>query len=64
LTKYKISGLICIMLLGMNNYIYYTQQFIDALPFIQKITFAFVLIWIIGLNYEMIKKKEKLAAIE
>ena len=61
LTIYKISGVICILLLGVNNYVYYTQQFIESLPLIQKITFAFVLIWIIGLNYELIKKKEKLA---
>jgi hypothetical protein len=59
---YKISGVICILLLGINNYIYYTQQFIEGLPLIQKVTFAFILIWIIGLNYELMKKKkEKLA---
>ena len=58
LAIYKISGVVCILLLGMNNYIYYTNQFIEVLPLLQKITFAIILIWIIGLNYEITKKKE------
>lgn len=58
LTIYKISGVICILILGLNNYVYYTQQFIEALPLLQKITFTIVLFWIIGLNYEMNKKKQ------
>ena len=61
LSIYKITGVICILILGLNNYIYYTQQFIEVLPLLQKITFAIVLLWIIGLNFEMNKKKIKLA---
>ena len=61
LSIYKITGVICILILGINNYIYYTQQFIQVLPLLQKITFAIVLLWIIGLNFEMNKKKIKLA---
>jgi len=53
---YKIAGIICLLLLGLNNYIYYTSQFIEWLPLIQKITFLFVLVWILGLNYELRKK--------
>ena len=53
LTLYKISGVVCILILGLNNYIYYSQQFIETLPLLQKITFSIVLLWIIGLNYEM-----------
>ena len=53
---YKISGIFCILLLALNNYIYYSEQFIEHLPLIQKVTFAFVLIWIIGLNYKLTKK--------
>tara|TARA_Y100000766_G_scaffold73924_1_gene62342 strand:- start:837 stop:1493 length:657 start_codon:yes stop_codon:yes gene_type:complete len=59
LTFYKISGVVCILILGLNNYIYYSQQFIETLPLLQKITFSIVLFWIIGLNYEMNKKKKK-----
>lgn len=51
---YKLSGLLCILLLGLNNYIYYTQHFIEVLPLLQKITFAIVLLWIVGLNGKLI----------
>ena len=61
LSIYKITGVICILILGINNYIYYTQQFIQVLPLLQKITFAIVLLWISGLNFEINKKKIKLA---
>ena len=61
LSIYKITGVICILILGLNNYIYYTQQFIEILPLLQKITFAIVLLWIIGLNFKINKKKIKLA---
>jgi hypothetical protein len=54
---YKTSGAVCILLLGVNNYIYYTGQYIENLPSLQKFTFIVVLIWIIGLNYELNKKK-------
>ena len=47
---YKIVGVICLLLLGINNYIYYSGQFIEWLPLIQKTTLLLVLIWIIGLN--------------
>lgn len=60
LTIYKVSGSICILLLGVNNYIYYSQQFIEWLPLLQKITFAIVLVWVVGLNYELIKKRREL----
>ncbi|MEE9440148.1 MAG: hypothetical protein V3V14_14175 [Saprospiraceae bacterium] len=54
---YKYTGLGCILLLGINNYIYYTKHFIEILPFLQKVTFLTVLIWIIGLNSKLIEKK-------
>lgn len=53
---FKLGGILCILLLGANNYIYYIGQWIEYLPIIQKITFAFVLIWIIGLNYKLIEE--------
>jgi len=53
---FKLSGIVCIILLALNNYIYYSGQMIDYLPFIQKITFALVLIWVIGLNYQLTGK--------
>jgi len=59
LTNYKTSGIICLLLLGVNNYIYYSHQFIEWLPIIQKVTLLIILLWIIGLNYE-VKKKIKM----
>lgn len=56
LQKYKISGIGGLLLLGLNNYMYYTTQYIEWLPFIQKVTFLIVLMWMIGLNYELRKK--------
>jgi hypothetical protein len=56
LVFYKITGIICILLLAINNYIYYSGQFIIALPLIQKFTFLAVLLWITGLNHKMMQK--------
>jgi hypothetical protein len=54
--SFKWSGIFCIVLLALNNFIYYSHQWIEHLPFIQKITFAVVLLWIMGLNYRLAKK--------
>jgi len=56
LTVFKISGMVCIILLGINNLIYYSGNYIEYLPLIQKITFGMVLIWIVGLNLKMKNK--------
>lgn len=58
LGAYKVSGIVCILLLGVNNCIYYTGQYIHILPLLQKITFVVVFIWIIGLHNELIQKKK------
>ncbi len=57
LTIYKIGGFLCLVLLGINNYIYYSLDGIGVLPLVQKITFVVVLIWILGLNFEMVEMK-------
>ena len=59
LTIYKIGGFLCLVLLGINNYIYYSLDGIVVLPLVQKITFVVVLIWILGLNFEMVEMKRK-----
>lgn len=38
-------GIICLVLCGLNNYLYHTHRFIDQLPIIQKITFLLFLLW-------------------
>jgi len=59
LTLLKIGGLFCILLLAVNNYIYYSRDWVDILPLLQKITFAIVLLWLIGINYSLKLKREK-----
>jgi hypothetical protein len=56
MTIFKWRGIVCIFLLVLNNYIYYSEQRIEYLPVIQKITFVVVLVWIIGMNYSLTRK--------
>lgn len=58
MTLMKIGGMLCVFLFVINNYIYFSRNFVDILPLLQKITFAIVLIWIVGLNIELVKKQE------
>lgn len=53
LTAFKISGLICLLLLSANNYIYYTNHLLEWLPLLQKISFLIVLGWIVGLSIKI-----------
>ncbi len=57
LTIYKIGGTLCVFLLLVNNYIYYTLQFIEILPLLQKFTFVIILIWVVGLSQQLLKSK-------
>jgi hypothetical protein len=56
---FKITGLICLILLALNNYIYYTKQGLYILPLLQKCTFAIASMWVIGLNWKMIHSLKK-----
>ena len=47
---YKITGTVCLVILAINNFIYYSGNFIEWLPLIQKFSFLVILIWILGLN--------------
>lgn len=57
LILFKIGGIVCLILLALNNLIYYSEYYIQWLPLIQKITFVLVLTWISGLNYKLAKEK-------
>ncbi|MFK7908112.1 MAG: hypothetical protein AB8B69_23475 [Chitinophagales bacterium] len=54
---YKATGVLCVFLLLLNNLFYYSSLYLNILPLIQKITFAIVLLWIVGLNWELARKK-------
>lgn len=55
----KWTGVAAIGLLALNNYIYYTDVWIEFLPLLQKLTFAYVLLWVMGLNQKLIKQSNK-----
>lgn len=46
-------GLFNILLVGLNNYVYYTKELIVFLPVIQKISFATFLVWICCININL-----------
>ncbi len=50
-------GLLCAVLLGLCNYFYYTQHFIEWLALFQKIALAVVLLWIVVVNVGMAKSQ-------
>lgn len=55
MTFYKISGIICIVIIGVNNLMYYDKDLIEYLPLLQKFSFILILAWTIGLNNEILK---------
>ncbi len=56
LTFFKVSGIICMALVGVNNLFYYNENLIQYLPVIQKVGFILILAWTIGLNLKMKNK--------
>ncbi len=56
MTFFTISGIVCLIVIGLNNLFYYDERFIDYLPVVQQIDFILVLSWTIGLNLKMINK--------
>lgn len=43
--KLFVFGSFCLLLIGANNYIYYTGNWLYVLPVLQKITFLLVMTW-------------------
>lgn len=52
-------GLLNILLVGLNNYVYYTKGLIVYLPVIQKISFATFLIWVCCININIYLEQRK-----
>jgi hypothetical protein len=40
-----VLGVVCVFLLFLNNYIYYTKQWLYYLPVVQKLSFILFLLW-------------------
>lgn len=49
-------GLFNILLVGLNNYVYYTKGLIIYLPVIQKITFSTFLMWVCCINVKLYRQ--------
>ena len=49
-------GLFCLVLCIINNYIYFTGNFLNSLPVVQKISFFIFLLWFCLLDIQIYKK--------
>ncbi len=56
MTFFIVFGVICIILIALNNLFYYNTAFNDYLAVIQQINFILVLSWTVGLNLKMLKR--------
>ena len=57
-----VFGLLNFLLVGINNYVYYTNGLIIYLPIIQKITFALFLSWVCSIDLNLYYGQRKTAA--
>jgi len=53
---YKFLGVLCVILIAVNNYIYYSKHLIVALPLLQKVMIGSILLLVAGINLGMIKE--------
>jgi hypothetical protein len=53
---FKWLSVSCLAVLYVNNYVYYSQNFLEYLPVLQKISFVMVLALILGLDYFTVKE--------
>ena len=51
-----VTGLLCVFLFFLNNYIYYSKQFIYYLAIIQKISFVLFLLWFSFMAIQLFQK--------
>jgi hypothetical protein len=68
LFRYQMYGLFwqgigCLLLCGINNYVYYSKDLLHYLPVIQKITFLFFLCWFIQLALKQYRHTKENALI-
>ncbi|WP_153797680.1 hypothetical protein [Foetidibacter luteolus] len=64
ITLYKLRwvnlfwwGIVNLLLVGLNNYLYYHEAYIKALPVVQKITFLLFLLWFCVISLRLYKSK-------
>lgn len=52
------TGILCLLLCGVNNYVYYSQDLLHYLPVIQKISFFIFLLWFSLLSVTLYRKQQ------
>ena len=57
-----VLGLFNFLLVGLNNYVYYSKGLIIYLPVVQKITFALFLFWVCSIDLNLYYEQRKIAA--
>ena len=50
-------GILNLLLIGLNNYVYYTKGLMIYLPIVQKLTFLSYLIWVCSMDIKMYSEK-------
>lgn len=56
LTFFKIMGIFCMLIIGLNNFFYFNEDLIQYSPLVQKGAFILILSWTIGLNFIIQRK--------
>lgn len=52
-------GILNLLIVGINNYVYYNKELIIYLPVIQKLSFATFLVWICSIDILLIQKMKQ-----
>jgi hypothetical protein len=58
-----LFGILNILFVGLNNYVYYTKGLIIYLPVIQKISFVAFLIWVCCISISLYRVQNKIARL-
>lgn len=52
----KLNAIICLFMLYFNALLYYSSLWLEILPIAQKISFVFLITWVLGLDYKATKE--------
>lgn len=52
------AGILCLLLCGLNNYVYYSKDLLHYLPVIQKVSFLVFLLWFSLMTYALYKRTQ------
>ncbi len=56
-----VLGIFNLFFIGVNSYVYYTNDYIIYLPLIQKMSFAFFLMWIVFISTKLYRHEDSSA---